>query len=83
MRSPAQAVRQLPDQSTALRVDSSSTDGSRLRGALPIPDLNRCNTLNKRAAWAGTFESDLVSSNLVNWATGRSVGFWAFKVHPV
>jgi hypothetical protein len=38
MRLPAQAVRQLPDQSKTLRVDSSSTDDSRLRGALPIPD---------------------------------------------
>src|SRR5271165_6405699 len=39
MRLPAQAARQLPDQSTTLRVDSSSTDDSRLRGALPQPDL--------------------------------------------
>ena len=38
MRLSAQAARQLPDQSTALRVDSSSTDDSRLRGALPTPD---------------------------------------------
>jgi hypothetical protein len=38
MRLPAQATRQLPDQSTTLRVDSSSTDDSRLRGALPVPD---------------------------------------------
>src|SRR6516162_6576205 len=29
----------LPDQSTALRLDSSSTDDSRLRGALPGADL--------------------------------------------
>ena len=39
MRLPAQASRQLPDQSTTLRVDSSSTDDSRLRGALPTPDI--------------------------------------------
>ena len=38
MRLPAQAARQLPDQSTTLRVDSSSTDDSRLRGALPSRD---------------------------------------------
>ena len=38
MRLPAQAARQLPDQSTTLQVDSSSTDDSRLRGALPQPD---------------------------------------------
>jgi hypothetical protein len=36
---PARAARQLPDQSTTLRVDSSSTDDSRLRGALPISDI--------------------------------------------
>jgi hypothetical protein len=38
LRSPARAARQLPDQSTTLRVESSSTDDSRLRGALPLPD---------------------------------------------
>jgi hypothetical protein len=31
----ARAARQLPDQSTTLRVESSSTDDPRLRGALP------------------------------------------------
>ena len=35
MRLPAQAARQLPDQSTTLRVESSSTDHPRLRGAPP------------------------------------------------
>ena len=35
---PAQAARQLPDQSTTLRVESSSTSDARLRGALPKPD---------------------------------------------
>ena len=39
MRLPAQAARQLPDQSTTLRVESSSTDNPRLRGALPIADI--------------------------------------------
>jgi hypothetical protein len=38
MQLPAQAARQLPDQSTSFRVDSSSTDDSRLRGALPKAD---------------------------------------------
>jgi hypothetical protein len=38
MQLPAQAARQLPDPSTTLQVDSSSTDDSRLRGALPRPD---------------------------------------------
>src|SRR5262245_56364499 len=38
-RLPDRAARQLPDQSTTLRVDSSSTDDSRLRGALPLGDI--------------------------------------------
>src|SRR6266536_328668 len=37
-RLPGRAARQLPDQSTTLRVESSSTGDPRLRGALPIPD---------------------------------------------
>src|SRR3954471_12855705 len=36
---PARAARQLPDQSTTLRVESSSTDDPRLRGALPTSDI--------------------------------------------
>src|SRR5262245_55216509 len=35
-RLPDQAARQLPDQSTTIRVESSSTGVSRPRGALPI-----------------------------------------------
>jgi hypothetical protein len=38
---PARAARQLPDQSTTLRVDSSSTDDSHLRGALPRADMRK------------------------------------------
>ena len=38
-RSPGRAARQLPDQSTILWVDSSSTSDSRLRGALPTTDI--------------------------------------------
>ena len=37
-RLPGRAARQLPDQSTTLWVDSSSTDDPRLRGALPCVD---------------------------------------------
>src|SRR6478672_8571087 len=40
-RSPGRAARQLPDQSTILWVDSSSTSDSRLRGALPIADVGQ------------------------------------------
>ena len=36
---PDQAARQLPDLSTIIRVEPSSTDDSRLRGALPEPEL--------------------------------------------
>jgi hypothetical protein len=39
MQLPAQAARQLSDQSTTLRVDSSSTEDSRRRGAQPTPDI--------------------------------------------
>ena len=38
-RLPGRAARQLPDQSTTLWVDSSSTDDPRLRGALPAADM--------------------------------------------
>src|SRR6476661_2733421 len=40
-RLPGRAARQLPDQSTTLWVESSSTDDSRLRGALPPADIAR------------------------------------------
>jgi hypothetical protein len=42
-RSPGRATRQLPDQSTILWVDSSSTSDCRLRGALPTTD-EQCGT---------------------------------------
>jgi hypothetical protein len=38
-RLPGRAARQLPDQSTILWVESSSTSDPRLRGALPIGDI--------------------------------------------
>src|ERR1700722_19542533 len=41
-RLPSRAARQLPDQSTILRVESSSTDDSRLRGARPLGDICVC-----------------------------------------
>jgi hypothetical protein len=49
MQLPAQAARQLPDQSTTFRVDSSSTDDSRLRGALPSAD--QVHRSKQRAYW--------------------------------
>src|SRR5215467_11273395 len=36
---PGQVARQLPDQSTTLRVEPSSTSDSRLRGARPDSDM--------------------------------------------
>src|SRR5262249_24061097 len=44
-RLPDRAARQLPDLSTIVRVEPSSTDGSRLRGALPDSDIRA------RQAW--------------------------------
>src|SRR5436309_8766623 len=38
-RLPSRAARQLPDQSTTLWVESSSTSDPRLRGALPTADI--------------------------------------------
>src|ERR1700760_4668550 len=38
-RVPGRTARQLPDQSTTLRVKSSSTSDPRLRGALPTADI--------------------------------------------
>jgi hypothetical protein len=40
-RLPGRAARQLPDQSTTLRVESSSTGDPRLRGALPQGDVRQ------------------------------------------
>src|SRR3981189_3858116 len=40
-RLPGRTARQLPDQSTTLWVDSSSTGDPRLRGALPTGDITR------------------------------------------
>src|SRR5262249_12019685 len=52
VRLPARAARQLPDQSTTLRVESSSTGNPRLRGALPTPDS--CTATND-AHWVSSF----------------------------
>jgi hypothetical protein len=42
------AARQLPDQSTTLWVESSSTSDARLRGALPIDDITPIRSLRRR-----------------------------------
>ena len=53
---PNQAARQLPDQSTTIRVEPSSTDDSRLRGALPLADIvglfnTNCSGLRQDEPW--------------------------------
>src|SRR5271169_1100596 len=53
---PGRAARQLPDQSTTIWVESSSTDDSRLRGARPREDVSRDYAHYYRlspARWAG------------------------------
>ena len=46
-RLPDRTARQLPDQSTTLWVESSSTSDPRLRGALPTSDIPHADRLNK------------------------------------
>ena len=50
VRLPGQTARQLPDQSTTLWVESSSTGDPRLRGALPFPDLQKLAIFRSYAA---------------------------------
>ena len=47
---PSETARQLPDLSTIIRVEPSSTDDSRLQGALPIPDDGTVNLGTRPAA---------------------------------
>jgi hypothetical protein len=47
-RLPGRTARQLPDQSTTLWVESSSTGDSRLRGARPIRDAPRPRLILKK-----------------------------------
>jgi hypothetical protein len=48
-RLPARGARQLPDQSTTLRAESSSTSDARLRGALPRTDFGLRRTRHRAA----------------------------------
>ena len=50
VRLPAQPARQLPDQSTTLRMESSSTDNPRLRGALPMSDIATTHSITSSAS---------------------------------
>ncbi len=55
-RLPGRAARQLPNQSTTLWVESSSTDDSRLRGALPAADLPVTNDPNHQQQNSSRFD---------------------------
>jgi hypothetical protein len=50
---PSETARQLPDLSTIIRVEPSSTDDSRLQGALPIRDITTGPYAIGRRAQAG------------------------------
>src|SRR6516162_9579759 len=97
MQLPARAARQLPDQSTTLRVDSSSTDDSRLRGALPQPDS--CSAANiayysitssaRASSMGGTLRPSALAvlrftakSNLVGCITGKFAAFSPLRILP-
>src|SRR5436305_13509412 len=53
-RLPSRAARQLPDQSTTLWVESSSTDDPRLRGALPIADIREDSSPAVTCSWVAS-----------------------------
>src|SRR3954471_16828377 len=79
-RLPGRAARQLPDQSTTLWVESSSTGDPRLRGALPGTDLHE--------SWrmAGTERSPAVRLTLSSaWARplGVTSSPWSLLAEPV
>ena len=50
---PSETARQLPDLSTIIRVEPSSTDDSRLQGALPIADITRIIKALLNSEWVG------------------------------
>src|SRR5262249_17263048 len=58
---PNETARQLPDLSTIIRVEPSSTGDSRLQGALPTTDLSGCNKVCRQSFLL----NDLVST--ANW----------------
>ena len=67
---PARAARQLPDQSTTLRVESSSTDDPRLRGALPFADICRHSTSRGRHNPRSHELSQMIKKKLYNGTQG-------------
>ena len=92
---PGRAARQLPDLSTIIRVRSSLTDGSRLRGALPTAELMHRSKQHHysitSSAWAssvgGTVRPSVLAvlrltmkSNLVGCSTGKSAGLAPLRI---
>src|SRR3954469_10005825 len=59
-RLPGRAARQLPDQSTTLWVESSSTGDPRLRGALPLIDVvSLGNRHDRQVAQSSILDEDI------------------------
>src|SRR3979411_2360389 len=93
-RFPGRAARQLPDQSTTLWVESSSTSDPRLRGALPTPDscaaaiaTPSINSSPRASSVGGTSRRStlavfklITSSNLVGCRTGKSAGLAPLRI---
>src|SRR5215217_4599309 len=87
---PGRAARQLPDQSTTLWVESSSTSDSRLRGALPLGDIVPVYSINSSARASSVGGTSIPSalavfilktkSKWVGCSTGRSAGFAPFRI---
>ena len=61
---PSETARQLPDLSTILRVEPSSTDDSRLQGALPAADLRYPATLFVASLRLARSPSDITLANI-------------------
>ena len=78
-RLPARAARQLPDQSTTLRVDSSSTDDSRLRGALPQAVISALISIRHDESFLPNCSGSCInfgSCGLLDQQEGERFRFW-------
>ena len=59
---PSETARQLPDLSTIIRVEPSSTDDSRLQGALPLADFGCASPKPAQSAPSGRLSLSLVDA---------------------
>ena len=79
-RLPSRAARQLPDQSTILRVEFSSTDDSRLRGARPTSDIVGATIANRRRQkFSRSLRSGLFSVSMIFFHCGGKRALHATK----